>query len=141
MKITFYQAAKDEWKVKSETLRTSFVAAKELGKDFFVKIATEETKPSLRGFYRLCDLVAPYMKDSEGVLFDKDMVKEYVKQDCNYCMMYRGRIITKSMSLITEEQLWAMILRLYEICAFYGLQNYELTSYEKKAFNEFYKIE
>lgn len=108
-------------------------------KDFVVSFANEGTAKQLRGFYRICDILAPYMEESEGVFFDKDIVKEVVKQECNYCTTIKGKPITKSLAHASRDEMTAMIKKLYELGEFYEAKNFRLTSNEKQALAEFYE--
>ncbi len=110
------------------------------GRDFFIEFKTEKTAKQLRGFYRICGLLSPYFEESEGTFFDKDMVKEYVKQELNFCTLVKGRVITKSLTKATRKEMKSLIDRLYEVCEFYELKDYELSGDEKKALNEFYNL-
>jgi len=112
----------------------------QLKKDFTVTFGIEKTAKQLKGFFRICSVLAPYFEESEGTFFDKDMVKEYVKQETNYVIMVKGVKVSKSLTKASVKEMKAMIEKLYEIGAFFDAKGYELTSEEKKAMNEYYKL-
>ena len=66
------------------------------------------------------------------------MVKEIVKQETNYCIMIKGRIITKSLKQASKKELDLMIKKLYEAGDCYGIKDFELSSYENKALIEYF---
>lgn len=111
------------------------------GKNFFVSFGSDKTSKQFRGFYRICGILAPYFAESEGVLFDKEMVKEYVKQECNFVTIVKGYKMSRSLKTASVKEMKALIEKLYEIGAFFDAKGYELTSEEKKAMNEYYKLE
>jgi len=110
------------------------------GKNFFVSFGSDKTSKQFRGFYRICGVLAPYFAESEGVLFDKDMVKEYIKQECNFVNIVKGHKISRSLKTASVKEMKALIEKSYEIGAFFDAKGYELTSEEKKAMNEYYKL-
>lgn len=139
MIFTFYHEDKDNWqKIKSllfDTLKLCFATTK----DFSVQIGDiSRTPKQLRGFYRLCTILVPYFESEYGQFFDKDMVKEIVKQETNYCTMIKGRIITKSLKQASKKELDLMIKKLYEAGDCYGIKDFELSSYEDKALIEYF---
>jgi len=137
--FSFFNSDTDETrKIKKEGLRLAFSSALTMGKDFVVEIKSDKTSKQLRGFYRICGILSPYMAEAEGIFFDKDMVKEYVKQECNYCVVVRGKMITKSISKATKEEMRILIDKLYELGSFFAAKDYKLTSHEVKALIEYY---
>ena len=139
-KIDFYTSNKSNWGDKQADLRDALRVALESDKDFYVKFGNDKTAKQFRGFYRIAGVLAPYFAESEGVLFDKEMVKEYVKQECNFVSLVKGRIISKSLKDASVKEMKAMIEKLYELGAFFDAKDYELTSEEKKATNDYYKL-
>lgn len=107
-------------------------------KDFVVEIKENSTKKQLKGFFRIATLLAPYMQESFGIFFDKEMVKEFVKQEANFCTMIKGRVITKSLTKATKEEMHLMIDKLYELGEFFNVKDYKLTSKEKEDLVEYY---
>lgn len=139
MIFNFYKEEIERWEKINFLALRAITDGLLLGKSFSVRIGdVEKTPKQLRGFYRLCGIVAPAMGESQGVLFDKEMVKEFVKQECNYCTMCKGRIITKSLTKASREELNMLIERIIEIGESLGIKECKLTSYEQQAFNEYY---
>ena len=140
-KINFYISNKRPWgdlQAQVSELMQNHLAS---GKDFFVSFGNDKTAKQFRGLYRICGILAPYFAESEGVLFDKEMVKEYVKQECNFVTIVKGYKMSRSLKTASVKEMKALIEKLYEIGAFFDAKGYELTSEEKKAMNEYYKIE
>ena len=138
MKITFSFSNTDNFGDLQAQVSEVLVAHLKAKKDFYVQFGADKTPNQHKGFFRICGLLAPYIAESEGTFFDKDMVKELVKQETNFCGMIKGRLITKSLTTAKRAEMQAMITRLYELCEFFGVQNYKLTSAEKQALVEFY---
>jgi len=118
----------------SEILRIHLKA----GKDFFVLFCNDKASSHQRGFYRICGIIAPYMAESEGTFFGKDMVKQYVAQETNFCAMVKGRVLTKGLIFASRDEMAAMITRLYELAEFYNIKDYKLTSAEKRSLVDFF---
>lgn len=139
-KINFYISNKRPWgdlQAQVSELMRNYLSE---GKDFFVSFGSDKTSKQFRGFYRICGVLAPYFAESEGVLFDKDMVKEYIKQECNFVNIVKGHKISRSLKTASVKEMKALIEKSYEIGAFFDAKGYELTSEEKKAMNEYYKL-
>jgi len=139
MKLSFFQSNKTNWGDQQAKISELLREYLESGKDFFVQFGADKTPAQLRGFYRICGLIAPYIAESEGTFFDKDMVKELVKQETNFCAMVKGRLITKSLTTAKRAEMQAMITRLYELAEFYEVKDYKLTSAEKQALVDYYQ--
>tara|TARA_R110000796_G_scaffold153595_2_gene270196 strand:+ start:176 stop:625 length:450 start_codon:yes stop_codon:yes gene_type:complete len=104
--------------------------------DFNEKKSTKQ----MRGFWRICGVLAPYLQESEGVLFDKELVADFVADECNYVSIVKGKRLRKSLKKISVKEMKALIEKLYEIGSCLGAKDYELTSEEKKAMNDYYKL-
>lgn len=139
MKIIFSFSDISSLGDKQAQVSEAMIAHLKAKKDFYVQFGADKTPNQLKGFFRICGLLAPYIAESEGTFFDKDMVKELVKQETNFCTAVKGRIITKSLTMAKRAEMQAMITRLYELCEFYEIKDYKLTSAEKKALVEFYE--
>lgn len=139
MKITFSFSDTNSLGDKQAQVSEAMIAHLKAKKDFFVQFGADKTPAQLRGFYRIAGLLAPYIAESEGTFFDKDMVKELVKQETNFCAMVKGRLITKSLTTAKRAEMQAMIARLYELCEFYDVKDYKLTSAEKQALVDYYQ--
>ena len=110
------------------------------GKNFFVNFGEDKTTKQLRGYYRICEVLAPYMEEFEGVLGTKDIVAAFVEDECNYITPVKGKRLHRSLKEASIKDMKMLIQRLYEMGSAYGAKNYELTSEEKKAMNEYYKL-
>jgi hypothetical protein len=139
MRFSFFQSNKQSWGDLQARVSEILVYHLGSGKDFFVSFGNDKTPKQLRGFYRICNIIAPYMAESEGTFFDKDMVKQFVKQECNFCCLVKGRSITKSLVFADREKMTAMIKRLYELGEFYEAKDFKLTSAEKQSLVEYYE--
>jgi coenzyme F420-reducing hydrogenase delta subunit len=60
--------------------------------------------------------------------------------ECNYITPLKGKRLHKSLTEASVKDMKLLIGRLYEMGAAYGAKGYELTSEERKAMNEYYKI-
>jgi hypothetical protein len=112
----------------------------QLEKDFTVRFDHDKTPKQLRGYYRICGVLAPHMLEFEGVLGTKDLVAAFVEDECNYITPLKGKRLHKSLTEASVKDMKLLIERLYEMGAAYGATGYELTSEEKKAMNDYYKL-
>lgn len=140
MRFSFFQSNKQSW--GDLQARVSEILVYHLGskKDFSVSFENDKTPKQLRGYYRICGVLAPYMAEFEGVIGTKDLVAAFVEDECNYIISLKGKRLHKSLTDASVKDMKLLIGRLYEMGAAYGAKGYELTSEEKKAMNEYYKI-
>ena len=140
MKFFFFQSNKQNWgdlKAKVSEILVHHLGSK---KDFSVSFENDKTPKQLRGYYRICEILAPYMAEFQGVIGTKDLVAAFVEDECNYIIPLKGKRLHKSLTEASVKDMKLLIGRLYEMGAAYGAKGYELTSEEKKAMNEYYKI-
>jgi hypothetical protein len=107
-------------------------------KDFSVEFKYDKTPKQHRGYWRLCSLLAPHLQDKYGEVFDKDLVSELVKKSCGYIITVQKRELTKSLKNANRDQLGIFIEKLYQICEFFGLKDYELMPEELRDMNNYF---
>jgi len=135
----FYADEKEHWQVKKLALFEFLKLAFSVEGDFQVEVKNiNKSAKQIRGFYRVCDVLAPYMSQAEGILCDRDFVKEFVKLECSFYTSLKGKNIPKSLVSASKEEMNMMIGRLMEIGAAYDAVGYELTNYEKQALLDYY---
>ena len=139
MKISFYQENKEKWSDRQAEVSEKLCRFLESKKNFFVQFGEDKTPAQHKGYWRLCGLLAPSFQEEHGECFDKDLVSDLVKDTCNYVVVVRGRRLVKSLRNATLQDMQIFIEKLYQICAHFGLENYELTSEENRALIEYYK--
>lgn len=140
MKFFFFQSNNQSWGDLQAKVSETLVYHLGSKKDFSVSFENDKTPKQLRGYYRICGILAPYMAEFQGVIGTKDLVAAFVEDECNYIIPLKGKRLHKSLTEASVKDMKLLIGRLYEMGAAYGAKGYELTSEEKKAMNEYYKI-
>lgn len=104
----------------------------------------EEGKSSkqLKGYWRLIGLIQPFIEESYGIKGKED-VSNFLKMQCNFCKevftKHRGYItLVKSLKDATKEDLKEMIDKLYFICEFYEIKDYELKPQEQRDMENYF---
>lgn len=146
MKLEFLTSNKDSWGDKQQLCYDEFVRLLASGKDFTVEYRESKSSKQARAYWRLIDLVFPHLQQCyQGEISSKDDASDFLKIECGYYKVIKTKtkkvILAKSLKEASKEELMALIEKLLFLCEFFGLKNYELTSDEKLAFNEFYNIE
>lgn len=114
----------------------------QLNKDFSVEFREEKkskSQKSLNGYWRICTLLVPHVRKSYGEIFDKEMVSDLAKISARYCVKTKTSLLPKSLKTISQEDINLLIERLYFMCDFYGLKDYELAPYELQEINNYFK--
>jgi hypothetical protein len=122
----------------SRLMREYFVAKK----DFSVEFKEEKnhkSQKSLNGYWRICTLLVPHVRKSYGEMFDKDLVSDLAKISAGYCVKTKTGNLPKSLKTISQEDMNILIEKLYFMCEFYGLKDYELVPYELQEINNYFK--
>jgi len=142
MKILFnFQTTDDlgDKQTQVSRLMREYLAAK---KDFFVEFKEEKnpkSQKSLNGYWRICTLLVPHVRKSYGEVFDKDLVSDLAKISAGYCVKTKTGNLPKSLKTISQEDMNTLIEKLYFMCEFYGLKDYELVPYELQEINNYFK--
>jgi hypothetical protein len=147
--FTFIQSDKDNWLSIREKIGhelTDLIRASRLSsyyKDFEVEIREvkkDKSSPQVRGFHRLCGLIAPYATEATGEIWDKERVKEHVKASCGYCERYKGVQTTKSIGKATMGEMNLLIAEAEKVgIEVFGAKDCFLTPYERMELVRFYE--
>ena len=141
-KIQFHRSNIDQWgnlQVQlSDVLREHLAS----GKDFeinFEEIKKSKSRKSLNGYWRLCWLLAPNISQSYGEIFDKELVSDLVKLSAGYSVKTKTGDLPKSLKIISQEKMNVLIEKIYFMCEWYGLKDYELVPHELQEINDYFK--
>ena len=141
-KIQFHRSNIDQWgnlQVQlSDVLREHLAS----GKDFeinFEEIKKSKSRKSLNGYWRLCGLLAPNISQSYGEIFDKELVSDLVKLSAGYSVKTKTGDLPKSLKIISQEKMNVLIEKIYFMCEWYGLKDYELVPHELQEINDYFK--
>ena len=139
MKLPFANKTKRE---KDALIGESYFFIKEMaeqGKNIeIVEIKESRNNKQNAGYWRLCGLLAPHMQKEYGEIIDKEEVSNTAKLAIGYSVKVGKQASPRSLTKATKEQMNLLIEKLYEMCEFFGLKDYELTSYEKQAMLKYY---
>ena len=138
-KIDFIEHNERTWGDKqaemSKTL-CKFLAEK---KSFSISFTYIKSPKQLRAYWRLIDLVTPYMIQTNPDLENKGDVSDFIKNSCGHSRIVKGKNIeylkAKSNSSVDKKKLSEMIEFLLVICEFFKVKNYELSNEEKTYIN------
>ena len=138
-KIDFIIHNEKNWGDKQQQLSDTLCRFLPLKESFHVTFTHIKTPKQLRAYWRLIDLVTPFMIESHGFK-DKDQVSYFVKMQCDYFLNIKTssgyRQIVYSLSDANKTQLSEMIAKLLFMCEYIGIENYELNDDEKKYLDE-----
>ncbi len=113
--------------------------AAKLGKSLeIVEVRPKRSLAQNAGYWRICTLLAPHMQEQYGEIIDKEEVSNTAKLAIGYSVKIGKQASPRSLTKATKEQMNLLIEKLYEMCEFFGLKNYELTSAETQALVEFF---
>jgi len=114
--------------------------AAELGKSLV--ISEKKTLKQHRGYFRLIDLLLPYLSKSYGEINNKDDADDFIRIESGYFKVVKTKnkkiVLPRSIKTATKEDLMKLINKAYEACEFYDIKNYELTSAETQALVEYF---
>lgn len=138
-KIDFIIHNEKNWGDKQQQVSDTLCRFLTLKESFNITFTHIKTPKQLRAYWRLIDLVAPFMIESHGFK-DKDQVSNFVKMQCDYFLNIKTssgyRQIVYSLSDANKTQLSEMIAKLLFMCEYIGIENYELDDEEKKYLDE-----
>lgn len=100
-----------------------------------------KTSKQLRGFFRLCQHIAPYLQEMTGEIWDKDRVRYYIQLKVGYADIYQGIFIPRSLAKAQKEELEAIINEIIAFGSSLDIPDCTLTSNEEKEFNNYYGVE
>lgn len=138
MKINFNTTHKASWGDLQSKVSEGLCSFLKKEKDFFVNIDYERSPKQLKGYWRLCGLLAPYLQSEYQEIFSKEMVSDLVKSSCSYTMKAGKQEIVKSLKSVTKEEMGFFIEKLYQICEYYKVQDYELLPSEVREMEQFF---
>jgi hypothetical protein len=141
MKLTFLQSNKPNWGNLQINLSDAIIHFLKCGKNFEIEFSEVKEKRNLAqnaGYWRICSLLAPYMQEQYGEIVDKEEVSNTAKLAIGYSVKIGKQVTPRSLTKATKEQMNLLIEKLYGMCEFFNLKNYELTSAEMQALVEYY---
>lgn len=106
----------------------------------FKKLTKSRTLPQNAGYWRICTILAPYVKEQYGEICDKEFVSDMAKLSAGYSHKVGKQIVPKSLTKATQDDMAILIEQLYKICEFFKLKDYELTSSENRAMINYYGV-
>lgn len=106
-------------------------------------VTIEEHKESksgkqLRGFFRLCQHIAPYLQEMTGEIWDKDRVRYYIELRAGYVSIYKGIATPKSLAKATMEEMAKLIYHLSEFGDEMDIPDCYLIGDEQRELEEYY---
>ena len=133
--ITFIDAKTEDWGQKQVALSQTLVLYLASGKAFTVVFDYIKTPKQLRYYWRLVDLVLPYLQETHS-LDDKDEVSDFIKTLCGYFKTVKAKgqdvVIPKSLRKASKSEIMTMIDKLMFICEQFKIKDYEITEKEKQ---------
>jgi hypothetical protein len=101
----------------------------------------KKTGGQLRGFFRLCQHIAPYLQEMTGEVWDKDRVRYYITMRSGYVDLYKGIVTPRSLAKAQKEEMMTLINLLIVFGNEMDIPDCTLTSKEEEAFNNYYGVE
>lgn len=143
MKITFFTSQKQNWGEKQAEISKTLCDFLAKGKDFSVKFDFDKTGKQHRGYWRLIDLVTPYLKKAYGdEIKTSNDAHEFIKMESGFCKKVKTKkselVLPKSLTEATLEDMKVLIENLYFVCEFFKIKDYELKSEEEREMNEWF---
>lgn len=141
MKLTFFQSNKTNWAKLQVELSDAITKHLACGKDFeieFSEVKEGKTPSQHKGYWRICSLLAPCMQKEWGEIVDKEEVSNTAKLAVGYSVKIGKQVTPKSLTKATKEEMNLLIEKLYQMCEFFGLKDYELTPYETQSMVEYF---
>lgn len=144
-KLTFLTANKSDWGDKQQIMYEEFTKLLASGRDFSVEYKENKSSKQLRAYWRLVGLVFPFLQQCyKGDISSTEEVSNFLKIECGYFKAVKTKtkeiVLAKSLKEASKQELMMLIDKLLFLCEFFGVKDYELTSDEEKALNEFYNI-
>ena len=104
-----------------------------------VEVKPKRSLAQNAGYWRICTLLAPHIQEQYGEIIDKEEVSNTAKLAIGYSVKIGKQASPRSLTKATKEQMNLLIEKLYEMCEFFNLKNYELTSEETRAMVKYYE--
>jgi hypothetical protein len=105
----------------------------------FKKTVKSKTNDQLRGYWRICTILAPFVQESYGEICDKDFVSDMAKLSAGYSQKIGKQLVPKSLKKAKIGDMNILIEKLYEICEHFEMKDYELTPSESRSMKDYYK--
>ena len=105
----------------------------------FKKLTKSKTLSQNAGYWRICTILTPYVKEQYGEICDKDFVSDLAKLGAGYSQKVSKSVVPKSLTKATKEEMGILIEQLYKMCEFFGMKDYELTPNESKAMKDYFE--
>lgn len=124
----------------------SFALAERIagGDNFTVSFSSDKQQKRLRGYWRLIGLITPYIEESYGIK-GKDEVSSFLKRQNGFLKEVKTRketiFIEKSLTKATKQDLMGLIEKIYFICEFYEIKDYELKPQEQRDMESYFNKE
>lgn len=99
----------------------------------FKKLTKSRSLSQNAGYWRICTILAPCVQEEYGEICDKEFVSDMAKLSAGYSHKIGKQIVPKSLTKASKEDMNILIEKLYQICEYFGLKNYELTSAEMQS--------
>jgi hypothetical protein len=142
-KIYFLRTELTKWGDKQAEISKLLCDYLASGKDFYVKFDANKTRKQHNGYWRLISLVYPFLSEDYGEIKSIDDTHEFIKIQAGFFKVIKTKhkevVIPKSLKEATKIDAMNLIDKLYFICNFYEIKDYELKSQEKIEFEEFFK--
>jgi hypothetical protein len=142
MKLLFNFQNKSTFGQLQKQLSDTLCAMLAAGKDFSVKFDYDKTPKQHRGYFRLVDLLLPYLSKSYGEINNKDDADDFIRIESGYFKVVKTKnkeiVLPISIKTAAKEDLMRLINKAYEACEFYDIKDYELTSAETQALVEYF---
>ena len=139
-KIDFIIHNEKNWGDKQQQVSDTLCRFLPLKESFNVTFSHVKTPKQLRAYWRLIDLVTPFMIENYGEIKEREDVSEFVKFQCNYLRKVKTKtgeiFLVNSVSNADKKELSEMIAKLLFMCEHIGIKNYELNDDEKKYLDE-----
>ncbi len=139
-KIDFIIHNEKNWGDKQQQLSDTLCRFLPLKNSFSVTLSHINTPKQLRAYWRLIDLITPFMIENYGEIKEREDVSSFVKFQCNYFRKVKTQtgeiLLVNSVADADKKELSEMIAKLLFMCEHIGIKNYELNDDEKKYLDE-----
>jgi hypothetical protein len=141
MKIDFNFSKKETLGDAQMQVSNGIIEFLKKGQDFSVSFSSDKSGKQLRGYWRLIGLIQPYIEESYGIK-GKDEVSSFLKRQNGFLKEVKTRketiFIEKSLAKATKEDLIGLIEKIYFICEFYEIKDYELKPQEQRDMENYF---
>lgn len=94
----------------------------------------KKTPKQHRGYWRLIGVILPFLSKTYPEINSKDDASDFIKMQCNYFKVIKTKhkeiVLPRSLKEASKKDLMEFIEKIYFVCEFYGLKDYELTKQE-----------